>query len=114
VARLEAFKEALADDFNTPRAMAEAFELVAEANRDDIPGAPDVLAEMLDLVGLTTLSRPDEGGKADEDAAQLMQEREEARATRDFAKADELRDRLAEMGYEVRDSAEGPRLVPKP
>ena len=38
-----------------------------------------------------------------------MVEREEARAAKDFARADEIRDRLAEMGWEVRDSAEGPR-----
>ena len=40
-----------------------------------------------------------------------MLEREEARAAKDFGRADEIRDRLAELGWEVRDSAEGPRLV---
>ena len=40
VARLEAFRDALADDFNTPRALAEVFELVGEANRGEVPGAP--------------------------------------------------------------------------
>jgi cysteinyl-tRNA synthetase len=112
--RLEAFREALADDFNTPRAMAEVFELVGEANREDhLPGAVEAVAEMLDLVGLGSLSSPDEGGEADEDASRLMVERQEARANKDFARADEIRDQLAEMGYEVRDSAEGPKLVPK-
>ncbi|HEX3737985.1 MAG TPA: cysteine--tRNA ligase [Solirubrobacterales bacterium] len=112
--RLEAFREALADDFNTPRAMAEVFELVAEANRaDKLPGAVETVAKMLDLVGLATLTKPDEGGEAGEDAARLMEEREEARAAKDFARADEIRDELAGMGYEVRDSAEGPRLVPR-
>ena len=38
-ARLSSFKDALADDFNTPRAMAEVFELVGEANRGEVPGA---------------------------------------------------------------------------
>jgi cysteinyl-tRNA synthetase len=111
--RLEAFKEALADDFNTPRAMAEAFELVGEANREDVPGAPEAVAEMLDLVGLATLSSPEEGGGADEGAERLMEDRQAARAEKDFTRADEIRDELARMGYEVRDSAEGPRLVPK-
>jgi cysteinyl-tRNA synthetase len=68
---------------------------------------------MLDVVGLGTLTQPDEGVEADGEAAQLMQEREEARAAKDFARADELRDRLAELGWTVRDSAEGPQLVPK-
>jgi cysteinyl-tRNA synthetase len=42
-----------------------------------------------------------------------MAEREEARAARDFGRADEIRDRLAELGWTVRDSADGPSLVPK-
>jgi cysteinyl-tRNA synthetase len=111
--RLEAFKDALADDFNTPKAMAEVFELVGEANREEVPGAATAIVAMLDLVGLAILSRPLEGAEADEDAAQLMAERQDARAAKDFARADQIRDELAEMGYEVRDSADGPRLVPK-
>jgi cysteinyl-tRNA synthetase len=113
VSRLEAFREALADDFNTPRAMAEVFELVGEANRDDLPGAVEAVAEMLDLVGLATLTQQEEGGEADGAAAELMVERQEARAAKDFERADAIRDELASMGYEIRDSADGPRLVPK-
>jgi cysteinyl-tRNA synthetase len=113
VDRLEAFREALADDFNTPRAMAEVFELVAEANRaDELPGASVAVAEMLELVGLASLSQSSEG-EGDERAAELMVEREAARAAKDFARADAIRDELAVLGWEVRDSAEGPRLVPK-
>jgi len=93
--------------------MAEAFELVAEANREDVPGASEALLEMLELVGLSSLTQPDEGAEADEEAEALLAEREEARATKDFARADEIRDRLAERGWEVRDSADGARLVPK-
>jgi cysteinyl-tRNA synthetase len=111
--RLEKFKEALADDFNTPRALAEAFELIGEANRGDVPGAGKALQEMLELVGLSSLAQPDEGAEAGEQAEALLVEREEARAGKDFERADEIRDRLAEMGWEVRDGAEGARLVPK-
>jgi cysteinyl-tRNA synthetase len=111
--RLEAFRGALADDFNTPRAMAEVFELVGEANRGEAPGAPEALAEMLELVGLGSLAQPDEGAEADRRAKELMEEREEARAARDFARADEIRDKLAGLGWEVRDGAEGAKLIPK-
>jgi len=111
-ARVDAFKDALADDFNTPRAMAEAFELVGEANREDqLPGAATALHAMLWLVGLDSVA-DDEGG-TDSEAEQLLQERQDARAAKDFARADEIRDRLAALGWEVRDSAEGPRLVPR-
>ncbi|HVY97831.1 MAG TPA: cysteine--tRNA ligase [Solirubrobacterales bacterium] len=110
-ARLNSFREALADDFNTPRAMAEVFELVGEANRGDVPGAPEAVREMLELVGLDSLAESEEG--ADAEAEALLLERQEARAAKDFARADEIRDRLAELGWEVRDSADGPRLVAK-
>jgi cysteinyl-tRNA synthetase len=111
--RLEAFKAALADDFNTPKAMAEVFELVAEANREEAPGAPAAVREMLELLGLGSLTQPDEGAEAGEDARELMEAREKARAERDFQRADQIREQLEEMGWEVRDGAEGARLVPK-
>jgi cysteinyl-tRNA synthetase len=111
--RLVAFKDALADDFNTPRAMAQAFELVGDANRGEVEGsvAAAGLREMLGLVGLESLAEADSGG--DTEAEALMAEREQARGAKDFQRADEIRDRLAELGWVVRDSADGPRLVPK-
>jgi len=111
----ERFREALADDFNTPRALAEVFELVGDVNRGRVPAAAAVpiLAEMLELVGLGTLTQPDEGAEADSAAQLLLEERERARADRDFERADALRDQLAELGWEVRDGADGARLVPK-
>jgi cysteinyl-tRNA synthetase len=113
--RLENFKDALADDFNTPRALAEMFELIGDANRGVVSGAEakPVLAEMLELIGLSTLTQPDEGAEADLRAEELMAEREEARAAKEYERADAIRDRLAELGWEVRDSADGPRLVAK-
>jgi cysteinyl-tRNA synthetase len=109
--RLENFRQALAEDFNTPRALAETFELVGEANRGEVPGAAETVAGMLSLLGLGSIAEAETG--ADADAEALMTEREEARAAKDFARADELRDQLAAIGWEVRDSAEGPQLVPK-
>ena len=89
------------------------FELVGEANRGEVSGdAVPVVAEMLELVGLSTLTQPEEGAETDQRANELM-EREEARAAKDFGRADEIRDRLAEMGWTVRDSADGPKLVPR-
>jgi cysteinyl-tRNA synthetase len=110
-ARLEKFREALADDFNTPRALAEVFELIGEANRGAASGGAEVVHEMLEVLGLETLAASEEG--ADSEAEDLMREREEARAAKDFERADQIRDRLAEMGWTVRDSADGPRLVPR-
>jgi cysteinyl-tRNA synthetase len=109
--RRQAFLDALADDFNTPQAFAVLFEIIAEGNRRELPGAREVLTELLPLLGLDSLLAGDEA--APEEAQQLLREREEARAGKDFERADSLRDQLAEMGWEVRDEAGGARLVPR-
>jgi cysteinyl-tRNA synthetase len=105
----EAFLAALADDFNTPRAWAAVFELIAEGNRRPLAGARAALAELLELLGLESLL---EGGQneGDADAEALLAERERARGERDFPRADALRDELAELGWEIRDTPEGARL----
>ncbi len=104
------FLDALADDFNTPRAMAAVFDLVTEANRRPLAGAHAALEEMLDILGLERLAAADEE-EADPEALSLLNERERARAERDFERADELRSELERRGWEVRDAAEGARLV---
>jgi cysteinyl-tRNA synthetase len=108
----EEFLAALADDFNTPRAMAALFDLVAEGNRRPLAGARGVLEGLLPIVGLDSLLAPDE--QADPEAMSLLSEREDARAERDFERADRIRSLLAERGWEVRDTPEGARLVRRP
>jgi cysteinyl-tRNA synthetase len=110
--RREAFLDALADDFNTPRAYAALFELIAEGNRRPLPGARQAVAELLPLLGLESVAEAS-GESPDADAERLLADREQARADRNFERADQLREELAERGYDVRDSAEGPRLVPR-
>ncbi|HSI81901.1 MAG TPA: cysteine--tRNA ligase [Solirubrobacterales bacterium] len=110
--RREAFLCALADDFNTPRAMAELYDLVREGHSRQLAGAHDVVAELLGLVGLESLARVEV--EADPEAERLLAERERAREARDFARADRIRDELASRGWEVRDGAAGSRLVRLP
>ena len=106
----EQFLAALADDFNTPRALATVHELVAEIHRRTPAGAHDVLAELLGLLGLGRLAET--GGEApDARAEELLTRRQDARAERDFESADRIRDELAALGWEVRDTADGARLV---
>jgi cysteinyl-tRNA synthetase len=107
---VEAFMAALRDDFNTPRAMAEVFDLITEGNKRAVPGAHQALEDLLDVVGLRGLA----GGEpelADPEARRLLAEREEARAAREFERADRIRERLGALGWEVRDTQAGPRLV---
>jgi cysteinyl-tRNA synthetase len=105
----DAFFAALADDFNTPEALAAAHAWVNEANKREGVGDGD-LREMLGVLGLGNLLDPDEG--APEELVALAEEREQARAARDFATADRLRDELRAAGWEVRDGPAGPELVP--
>ena len=109
----ERFWDHLADDFNTPAARSVLFEWVREANRRLDRGETVGVGSLRELVwalGLESLFEAD--AAADADAERMMAEREEARAERDFERADRLRDELAERGWQVRDTAQGPQLVP--
>jgi cysteinyl-tRNA synthetase len=109
VEKRQAFLDTLADDFNTPQAFAVLFEIVNEGNKRDLPGAREVLSELLPLLGLDSLLEEEE--VAPPEAQRLLAEREEAREAKEFDRADALRDQLGEMGWEVRDEAGGARLV---
>jgi cysteinyl-tRNA synthetase len=105
------FFEALADDFNTPRALAAVFEWVTEANSSTSEVGSADLREMFDVLGLANLLEH-ERTEAPAEVRELRDARERARASRDFAQADRLRDELRARGWEVRDGAGGPELLP--
>ncbi len=109
----EAFFDALANDFNTPTALASLFEWVREANRRTDVGDRD-LREMLAVIGLQELTPLMAVGNLDEidlEAMRLLKERDRARDARDFATADRIRDELLARGYEIRDGPEGSELI---
>ncbi|MHB8491902.1 MAG: cysteine--tRNA ligase [Solirubrobacteraceae bacterium] len=120
-AHAEEFFAALGEDFNTPRALAALFEWVREANRRSAESASAAvgdgdLREMLGVLGLTGLQQLEAHGDVsgmDPRAAELVERREQARAARDFALADELRAEIENLGWDVRDGADGPSLVPR-
>jgi cysteinyl-tRNA synthetase len=105
------FFDALAEDFNTPRALAAAFDWVREANRSEGAVGDADLREMLGVLALENLLDL-EAVEAPSEARELMAQRESARAERDWALADQLRDQLRELGWEVRDGPDGPELLP--
>jgi cysteinyl-tRNA synthetase len=111
----ERFFDALADDFNTPAARAILFDWIAEGNRRMDAGevlGRGRLREMLYALGLEgLLEQRDE--EAPDAVRRLADEREQARGARDFARADRLREELAEQGWEVRDTPDGATLVRK-
>jgi cysteinyl-tRNA synthetase len=105
------FFDALARDFNTAEALAVMNEWLREtaAGRPEQPGDSH-LREMLEVLGLQSLLDAD--AEAPQDVRELAQAREQARASRDFAEADRLRDEIAACGWEVRDGAGGFQLLP--
>jgi cysteinyl-tRNA synthetase len=114
-----AFFAALEDDLGTPAAFAAVDDLVRAANaavEGQRPGAEQLLevrrelVELLDVLGLASLAEA--GGDAPAEVVELLEQREEARRARDFARADALRDRIRALGFELRDTPEGPQAYP--
>jgi cysteinyl-tRNA synthetase len=113
----EAFFDALANDFNTPAALASLFEWVREANRRGVGVGDTDLREMLGVLGLgelTALETVGDVASIDPEAASMLQQREQARRKRDFQTADRMREELRERGWEIRDGLDGPELIPSP
>jgi cysteinyl-tRNA synthetase len=106
----ERFFDSLAEDFNTPRALAVAFDWVREANRSDVRVGDRDLREMLAVLGLENLLDVAQV-EIPPEVLELVRLRERARAERDYAKADRLRDQLRDSGWEVRDGPDGPELL---
>ncbi len=111
------FRDAMNEDFNTAAAIAVLFDL-AKAGRGwlegGLPGGSAKAASALmqhltgDVLGLRWEETAAEGGGRDDDLIGLLVElRQTARANKDFAMSDQIRDRLAAMGIELRDGPEG-------
>jgi cysteinyl-tRNA synthetase len=107
----ERFFDVLDDDYNTPAALAAVFEWVREANRSE-PGSGD--ADLREMLGVLALDNLLDAPIADAPAevVELADARERARAARDYAEADRLREVIKAHGWEVRDGPDGPELLP--
>jgi cysteinyl-tRNA synthetase len=106
----EEFFAALADDFNTPRALAALFRWLNEANRAGSGVGDADLREMLSVLALDNLLERDVV-EAPAEVRELASARERARRARDWAVADALRDQIAQLGWQVRDGPDGPELM---
>jgi cysteinyl-tRNA synthetase len=109
----ERFRAAISDDFNAPEALAVTWETVRQANRTaDGTEKRALLETVLDFdqvlgLGLTDAVGADEPLPAD--VAALVEQREAARAARDWVTADALRESIRQRGYEIEDTPSGTR-----
>jgi cysteinyl-tRNA synthetase len=113
----DAVISALEDDLNTPKALAEMFSLARELNRSSDPIQKQKLAASIlaagDLVGVLQ-SDPEAwfagaGAMLPDEVEALIEQRNAARAARDFRKADELRAKLTASGISIEDGPDGTR-----
>ena len=118
----EGFIKAMDDDLNTADGISSVFELVSEVNqtlkdaKDGGAGttkayakaADDMLMELCDVLGFL------QGGAADvidDDVKALVEERQEARKNKDWARADEIRDELKARGITLKDTPQGVQII---
>ncbi len=114
-ATLDAFRTAMDDDLNTPGALDQLFRAVRAANTamdaEDDATAASLAAAVRDIcvaVGLTLQEEEVAGPPAD--VLVLAEQRVAARAAKDFAASDRIRAQLADLGWLVEDTAQGPLL----
>ena len=116
---VERFVERMDDDLDTPGASAVLFDAVTRGNRaldsGDRDTAAALVAAVRELTGAVGLELSGATEVAvDGGALSLARRRDEARAARDYAAADALRDELVGLGYEVMDGPDGTVLRPRP
>ncbi|MFN2451053.1 MAG: cysteine--tRNA ligase [Candidatus Dormibacteria bacterium] len=115
------FAVAMDDDLNLPRAMGVIFNLVTAVNRRLDIAAGSVtqasrrrVGEVLDgvdaVLGVFPLVERESGAVLDGDVQELLDARVAARGARDWARSDQLRDSLADLGILVEDTAQGQRF----
>ena len=110
-----AFHEALCDDLNIAAALGALFGFIRRANAllaagrvgaEDAARIEAALADLDQVLGVII----DEAPEVPAEVRALVAEREQARQAKDFAASDQLRERLAELGYQVVDGPAGPRV----
>ena len=117
------FEEAMDEDFNSGEAIGHIFRLVREANRvraaseerlgkdrRALESIRDAMRTFDSILGLYHDGLPKAGVDIPNDVMELVKEREEARGSKDWKRADELRDRVLELGFTIEDRPDGPAV----
>lgn len=109
--------QALLDDLNTPRAIAALYELTSQFFKTtDNTERARLKGELIAITGILGIARQDptswfhgqqQGGMSPETIEALIQQRQDAKKAKDFARADEIRDELKQAGVLIQDTREG-------
>jgi cysteinyl-tRNA synthetase len=108
------FIEAMDDDLNTADALGAIFELVKDINKSISGDSPlalinhaiGLINEMTGVLGITVKKN---GEKPDEEIEAMIKEREQARKDKNYKLADEIREKLSQMGIVLEDTPQGTR-----
>lgn len=112
------FITAMDDDLNTADGMTAIFELVRELNRmcadshtpkEQLQAGAELFDSLTGVMGLLYNRRTEDAIPAEVMA--LVEQRQAARKAKDFAKADQLRDAIAALGYAVRETRQGTEIT---
>ena len=112
----EQFIEVMDDDLNTADAISAIFEMVSEINIAVKDGASkefasEALKRILELTDVLGVLKTEEDGGIDAELQALIDERQEARKAKNFARADEIRDMLAAQGITLKDTPQGVQVI---
>ncbi len=112
------FELAMDDDLNTPDAFAAIFNLVRYVNtltaeqeltRQSLSKTLDCIVHLCSVLGLDPVDQ--EELAIPEEILKKVELRSRAKAERDFAKADQLREEIQQAGYRIEDTAQGPKVI---
>ena len=111
----EQFKTAMDDDLNTADAIAAIFDLAKFINSEEksdwalgvFEAAKGIMRELGDVIGIFTRTTED---TISDEAKALIEKRNKARAEKDWALSDKIRDELQAMGIEVADTRQGVKI----
>lgn len=111
----QAFIKAMDDDLNTADGISAVFELITEINimlrggtsKSYAKAALDIFNELTGVLGIIKAKET----TIDADIEALVEERQQARKNKDFARADEIRDELKARGYTLKDTPQGVQII---
>ncbi len=112
----EAFKEAVNNDLNTPKAVSVLFDFMNKVNKFiaekklDQKNVLESYNLVKDFDSVLAILKEEEEFKAPKDVKKLLEDREKARKEKDWTKADEIREKIKKKGFIILDSDSGPRL----